>query len=48
MKVYKKEYKTPFFLLLSLKEEDILTASLGEDEGTQTPMVDEGGDWRRG
>lgn len=42
MKVYKTSYKSPEFTILPLDGSDILTSS----PGTETPIVDEGGEWR--
>lgn len=46
MKVYKSKYVSPKIELLILEDVDILTASSGADEGTETPVIDEGGEWK--
>ena len=54
MKSMKKKYETPSALLYSVSPEDILTASVGDDEmqdhyedaGVNTPTIDESGIWR--
>ena len=56
MKSMKKKYETPSALLYSVSPEDILTASVGDDElaggmgssGINTPLIDldESGTWR--
>ena len=46
MKVCKNEYNSPKIELLTLEDSDILTSSPGADEGTDTPVIDEGGVWK--